>query len=209
MRMTVWVSNGHAKGKCVKVCSHSQWQRQSSDWSLVCTEPLGEKWEIERRDQRTRFRKCARKNSNCTALHCTLYGTVDSTLDSCQSLLASRTAVRRGEVSQLKSDRRQVDLYRVRPQNGPQEIKRTKQQPGTAGPGNMLRCCLVSFHFLWAILWPHPVRNVICELMSTKWKTDFERGMNAPVRNGIYFFYSWIGSWNLHFYASASRPETV
>ena len=30
--------------------------------------------------------------------------------------------------------------------------KETKQQPGTAGPGNMLGCCLNSFHFLWAIL---------------------------------------------------------
>ena len=30
--------------------------------------------------------------------------------------------------------------------------KETKQQPGTAGPDNMLGCCLVSFHFLWAIL---------------------------------------------------------
>ena len=30
--------------------------------------------------------------------------------------------------------------------------KETKQQPGTAGPGNMLGCCSVSFHFLWVIL---------------------------------------------------------
>ena len=30
--------------------------------------------------------------------------------------------------------------------------KETKQQPGRAGTGNMLGCCLVSFHFLWAIL---------------------------------------------------------
>ena len=28
----------------------------------------------------------------------------------------------------------------------------TKQQPGTARPGNMLGCCFVSFHFLWTIL---------------------------------------------------------
>ena len=27
--------------------------------------------------------------------------------------------------------------------------KEIKQQPGTAGPGNMLGCCLISFHFLW------------------------------------------------------------
>ena len=30
--------------------------------------------------------------------------------------------------------------------------KETKQQPGTAGPGNLLGCCLVSFNFLLAIL---------------------------------------------------------
>ena len=30
--------------------------------------------------------------------------------------------------------------------------RETKLQPGTAGPGSMLGCCLVSFHFLWAIL---------------------------------------------------------
>ena len=30
--------------------------------------------------------------------------------------------------------------------------EKTKQQPGTAGPGNMLGCCLISFHFLWVIL---------------------------------------------------------
>ena len=30
--------------------------------------------------------------------------------------------------------------------------KETKQQPGTAVLGNMLGCCLVSFHILWAIL---------------------------------------------------------
>ena len=36
--------------------------------------------------------------------------------------------------------------------------KETKVQPGTAGPGNMLGCSLVSFHFLWAILCPLAVR---------------------------------------------------
>ena len=35
--------------------------------------------------------------------------------------------------------------------------KETKQPPGTAGPGNMLGWCLVSFHFLRAI---HPIRLV-------------------------------------------------
>ena len=44
--------------------------------------------------------------------------------------------------------------------------KETKQQPGTAGPGNMLSCSLVSFHFLWAILWPHPV--LLYEILSPR-----------------------------------------
>ena len=33
--------------------------------------------------------------------------------------------------------------------------KEAKQLPGTAVPGNMLGCCLIYFHFLWAI---HPIR---------------------------------------------------
>ena len=33
----------------------------------------------------------------------------------------------------------------------------TKLQRGTAGPGNRLGCCLVFFHFLWAILCPQAV----------------------------------------------------
>ena len=36
--------------------------------------------------------------------------------------------------------------------------KEIKQQPGTARPGNMLGCCLLSFHFLWAI---HPIEYFI------------------------------------------------
>ena len=31
-------------------------------------------------------------------------------------------------------------------------LKETKQEPGTARTGNMLGCCLISFHFLRAIL---------------------------------------------------------
>ena len=37
--------------------------------------------------------------------------------------------------------------------------KEIKQQPGTAGPGNMLGCCLISFHFLWGKL---STRTVEC-----------------------------------------------
>ena len=40
--------------------------------------------------------------------------------------------------------------------------KEVKQQQGTAGPGNMLGCCLVSFHFLWAILCLQAVQSAIC-----------------------------------------------
>ena len=38
--------------------------------------------------------------------------------------------------------------------------KEAKKLPGTAGPGNMLGCCLFFFHFLWAI---HPIRPVNLE----------------------------------------------
>ena len=39
--------------------------------------------------------------------------------------------------------------------------KEAKQLPGTAGPGNILGCCLISSHFLWAI---HPIRPVYAEV---------------------------------------------
>ena len=49
--------------------------------------------------------------------------------------------------------------------------KESKLQPGTAGPGNMLVCCLVSFHFLWAILCPQAVH--ICFIPPVKvWPID-------------------------------------
>ena len=35
--------------------------------------------------------------------------------------------------------------------------KEINLQPGTAGPGNMLGCCLIYFHFMWAILCPQAV----------------------------------------------------
>ena len=40
------------------------------------------------------------------------------------------------------------------------KLKETKLQPGTAGPGNRLGCCLVSFHFMWAILCPQAQNDV-------------------------------------------------
>ena len=39
--------------------------------------------------------------------------------------------------------------------------KEAKLQPGTAGPGNRLGCCLVSFHFLWAIQCPQAVVHIL------------------------------------------------
>ena len=52
------------------------------------------------------------------------------------------------------------NMYRGRPQDGTQEMERNyataKMLPGPAVPG----CCLVSFHFLWDILWPHSVLNI-------------------------------------------------
>ena len=39
--------------------------------------------------------------------------------------------------------------------------KETKLLPSTAGPGNMLGCCLNSFHFLWANLCPQALQLVI------------------------------------------------
>ena len=38
--------------------------------------------------------------------------------------------------------------------------KEIKLQPGTAGPGNRLGCCLISFHFMWAILCPQAIFNL-------------------------------------------------
>ena len=39
--------------------------------------------------------------------------------------------------------------------------KETKQEPGTVGPGNMLGCSLVSFHFLWTILSTSTVQSSV------------------------------------------------
>ena len=47
--------------------------------------------------------------------------------------------------------------------------KEIKQQPGTAGPGNMLGCCLVYFHFRCDI---HPIRPVdVCT--SAKYRCSY------------------------------------
>ena len=51
--------------------------------------------------------------------------------------------------------------------------KEAKQQPGTAGPGNMLGSCLVSFHFLWVNLSP----QAVCLVSSS----HVESQLGAPV----------------------------
>ena len=38
--------------------------------------------------------------------------------------------------------------------------KEIKQQPGTAGPGNMLGCCLIFLHFPWGKLSTRTVENI-------------------------------------------------
>ena len=53
--------------------------------------------------------------------------------------------------------------------------KEAKQLQGTAGPGNMLGCCLIYSHFLWAIL---PIRPV--ELRKRALFTDFQ----GPAKKG-------------------------
>ena len=45
--------------------------------------------------------------------------------------------------------------------------KETKKEPGAAGPGNRLVCCLVSFYYLWAILCQHAVWDDNCETQPT------------------------------------------
>ena len=52
--------------------------------------------------------------------------------------------------------------------------KENKQQPGTAEPGNRLGCCLVSFHFLWAILCPQAVKPIwLCRILDIlSWQAE-------------------------------------
>ena len=54
--------------------------------------------------------------------------------------------------------------------------KEAKQLPGTAGPCNMLGCCFISFHFLWAI---HPIRPVLSSFGNTtcRVKTEVTKGL--------------------------------
>ena len=50
--------------------------------------------------------------------------------------------------------------------------KTTKQEPGTAGPGNMLGCCLVALHFPWAILSTSTEHSKVSMLQDTDLATE-------------------------------------
>ena len=54
-----------------------------------------------------------------------------------------------------------------------------KKLPGTAGPGNMLGCCLIYFHFLWAI---HPIRPVL--VFRGQWAMGMNNGDPLRVAHG-------------------------
>ena len=81
-----------------------------------------------------------------------------------------------GEESDLESECKRMisNIYRRVHSTGRmgwmahQKWKEAKQLPGTAGPGNMLGCCLISFHFLWVI---HPIRPVYVTLFLKDYMT--------------------------------------
>ena len=60
---------------------------------------------------------------------------------------------------------------------GTRKQKETKQQPGTARPGNIHGCCLVSLNFLWDIhsVVSNCVRNISRTLKVTKPRTSVGR----------------------------------
>ena len=62
----------------------------------------------------------------------------------------------------------------------------TKQQPGTAGPGNTLGCCLNSLHFLWAF---HPIRPVDPVLLVTKLRSTRIATLSASTLTMLMWIY--------------------
>ena len=59
---------------------------------------------------------------------------------------------------------------------GHRKWKEAKQQPGTAGPGNILGCCLIYIHFLWGKLSTRTV-NPQYWLQIQNLETQFEAGL--------------------------------
>ena len=83
--------------------------------------------------------------------------------------------------------------------------KEAKQLPGTAGPGNMLGCCLIFFHFLWAdVIYGWPLRQntssvkidpvlfpILClEKVELRYKSNISlRGLSRGSTSFEYSFY--------------------
>ena len=60
-----------------------------------------------------------------------------------------------------------------------------QQQPGTAGPGNMLGYCLIFFHFLWGKLSTHTVHVFFCRLSSMHFRSCANYESKLPLKIGI------------------------
>ena len=56
-----------------------------------------------------------------------------------------------------------------------------QQQPGTAGPGNMLGCCLTFFHFLWGRLSTRTVQGIALMLSGVQAKWSRIRFLIPPL----------------------------
>ena len=54
-------------------------------------------------------------------------------------------------------------------------------QPGTAGPGNMLGCCLIYFHFLWGKLSTRTVQCTVPETVLSSKFSSFIRDGTSPL----------------------------
>ena len=63
--------------------------------------------------------------------------------------------------------------------------KENKLHPGTAGPGNMFGSCLVSSHFLWAILCPQAVKNQIRTKGKEPWTVIMEECRENVTQFGV------------------------
>ena len=92
--------------------------------------------------------------------------------------------------------------------------KETKLQPGTAGPGNMLGCCFVSFHFLWAIIclqaviaiyivgvnyqsrWVDTIRHAL-QWVSDRKSAESEENRTDDAQAAAWFTLArlWVASW--------------
>ena len=63
--------------------------------------------------------------------------------------------------------------------------KETKQQLRPPGPNNILGCCLVSFHFLWAILSTSTVQKQVSIVKIVCVKSMRKQEGNGPIDLGV------------------------